>query len=89
MAIALSKLAARAFVLSLGVWPALASTFGGTEDFNLFGKQLNFCPVVGPGGVCAAVAAINSFIFLENRYPSRYGNLLTPKVRARCRIRPI
>jgi hypothetical protein len=65
---------------------AASAVYAGTvtgdpnENFDLFGKQMNFCPVISPGGVCAAVAAINSFIFLENRYPSVYGTSLTPNV---------
>jgi hypothetical protein len=33
---------------------------------------------VATGGACAAVAAINSFIFLERTHSSLYGNSLTP-----------
>jgi hypothetical protein len=33
---------------------------------------------VATGGACAAVAAINSFIFLERLHPMLYDNLLTP-----------
>jgi hypothetical protein len=33
---------------------------------------------VATGGACAAVAAINSFIFLERTHPGLYGNTLTP-----------
>jgi hypothetical protein len=50
------------------------------EDFDDFGKTPNACPVTNPKGICAAVAAINSFIFLENMYPEGYGNNLTPNV---------
>lgn len=50
-----------------------------SEDFDNFGKQPNFC-LAGIGGVCFAASAINSFIFLENQYPSVYGNKLTPNV---------
>src|SRR5882724_6340564 len=51
----------------------------GTETFGNFGEQPNTCPTI-PHGVCAAAAAINSFIFLENQYPGKYGNMLTPGV---------
>jgi hypothetical protein len=51
-----------------------------SEDFNNFGKQGNLCLAVSRG-VCAAASAINSFIFLENQYPTIYGNMLTPSVK--------
>jgi hypothetical protein len=57
-----------------------AGPFGGTEDFNNFGKQFNYSLQVSLNGVCAAVAAINSFIYLENQYPTVYGNMLTPLI---------
>ena len=52
--------------------------FDFSEDFSNFGRQPNFCPATNPKGVCAAVAAINSFFFLENQYPAIYDNKLTP-----------
>jgi hypothetical protein len=60
------------------------------ENFGNFGDQANMsCPIPGSNSttyVCGAVAAINSFIFLENTYSSIYepgGNdLLTPNYNA-------
>jgi len=60
--------------------PCLAGPIGGTEDFNNFGKQGNFCTTTNPGGVCFAASAINSFIYLENQFPGIYGNSLTPNI---------
>ncbi len=48
------------------------AAFRCSEDFNNFGKTPNFC------NSCAAASAMNSFIYLENRYPGRYN--LTPNV---------
>jgi hypothetical protein len=67
----------------LVLWGGVAQTVRAgaidpSEDFNNFGKQGN-CRISG-GGICAAAAAINSFIFLENQYPQIYGNKLTPNV---------
>jgi len=71
------------FVIGFGlVVPSAFAGFTAAENFNLFGDQQNFtCP--GIGGVCGAIAAINSFIFLENMYPGTYRlpnapGLLTP-----------
>ena len=67
-------------VLVLMLWGSTAQVArADSETFDNFGKQLNVCPTI-PHGVCAAAAAINSFIFLENEYPSIYGNLLTPGI---------
>lgn len=53
-----------------------------SENFANFGDQQNFTCPAAPGGVCGAIAAINSFIYLEYTYPSIYAptgtDLLTP-----------
>jgi hypothetical protein len=50
--------------------------FNYSENFGLFGGQLNnVCPAMG---VCAAISAINSFVFLEKQYPKVYDNKLLP-----------
>src|SRR4051812_26113487 len=54
--------------------------FNYSEDFGNFGAQTNLCPLTNPKGICAAVASINSFIYLENQFPDIYGNKLTPNV---------
>src|SRR5437879_4677220 len=54
--------------------------FDYNEEFDNFGKTPNACPASNPKGICAAVAAINSFIFLENQYPGIYDNKLTPNI---------
>lgn len=71
-------------VLVLSTW-ATASLDGSvlslgdpSENFANFGKQPNFC--IAGGGVCFAASAINSFIFLENQYPTIYDRKLTPNV---------
>jgi hypothetical protein len=50
----------------------------GMENANLFGN-LNQgdtdCPMVA----CGPTAAVNSFVYLQNRYPNIYGNKLVPK----------
>jgi hypothetical protein len=52
--------------------------FDYSNNFDNYGKQPNLCPPANPKGICAAVAAINSFIFLQNQYPSIYDNKLAP-----------
>jgi hypothetical protein len=52
--------------------------FSYSEDFSNFGKQGNSVCPASPGGICAAASEINSLIFLENEYPTIYGNDLTP-----------
>jgi hypothetical protein len=75
---------AKVLVLVLGLCGggtqlANAATFDYFNDFDKYGVQENFtCPGPGSGGVCAAVAAINSFIFLQNEYPNIYDNKLVP-----------
>jgi hypothetical protein len=70
-------------LLSLALFAASApfagaAAFNYTENFNNFGDQQNFTCPAAPGGVCGAVAAINSFIFLENTYPNVYNMPKTP-----------
>jgi hypothetical protein len=48
--------------------------------FNLYGQQPNLCPPSNPQGICAAVASINSFAFLQNQYPGIYGTSLLPNL---------
>src|SRR5215472_7392582 len=68
-----------AMLVAIAPTMAFAESFEYTEDFNLFGQQKNFtCPGPGAGGVCAAIASINSFAFLEAKYPSVYGTNLLP-----------
>jgi hypothetical protein len=60
-----------------------AQAYNYSENFNFFGDQVN----VGNPGQCAGAAAINSFIFLENMYPSIYRapngpGMLTPNYNA-------
>ena len=40
-----------------------------SNSFAKYGRIMN----VGPFGVCAATAVMNSFIFLDNMYPGVYG----------------
>lgn len=54
--------------------------FSYAETFANFGQQPNLCPASNPKGICAAVASINSFIFLEKQYPTIYGEKLTPNL---------
>jgi hypothetical protein len=63
------------WVLAIVLWGPAAQA----ENFDFFGKQPNTDPTY-PEGLCAAAAAINSFIFLENKYPNIYHNNLTPLV---------
>lgn len=60
------------------VGPNTISSDTSHETWSYFGSQTNFTTSFAPGGVCAAVAAINSFVFLEHQYPTTYGNSLTP-----------
>ena len=62
--------------LSGGLTPLVwADVFEYTEDFGKFGRQQN--NVCG-GGVCGAIAAINSFAFLQNTHAGLYGMNLLP-----------
>lgn len=62
---------------------AYGTAFNVSESFNLFGQQQNFtCPGPGAGGVCGAIAAVNSFAFLQNMYPGIYGTSLLPNYNA-------
>jgi hypothetical protein len=56
------------------------AAFEYTLPFNEYGQQPNLCPPSNPKGICAAVASINSFKFLQTHYPSMYGNLLLPNL---------
>jgi hypothetical protein len=72
------------WVLALSFSAALAPlanaetvAFNYQENFNYFGDQANFS--CGGKGACGAVSSVNSFIFLENQYPTIYANdVLTP-----------
>jgi hypothetical protein len=51
------------------------------KPWELYGKVWNTSdgtPTGNPVGWCAPTATINSFIYLENKYPSIYDGLLTP-----------
>jgi len=52
--------------------------FSYSEDFSKFGRVQN--QNCGIGGICGAVAMVNSFVFLQNMYPGIYGP--TPLVSA-------
>src|SRR5215472_12289507 len=69
--IVLSTRAAQASLIGI------QDAFNVSEDINKFGLQKNNLACM-PGKACAAIAAINSFIFLENMYPNIYDNKLTP-----------
>ena len=78
---------AKVLPLVLVVWGSTAQVGGAEtlpfsyqENIDNFGKTPNACPPSNPKGICAAVAAINSFIFLENQYPAIYDNLITPNI---------
>jgi PEP-CTERM motif len=60
--------------------------FDYSENFNFFGDQVN--NICGRG-VCGAIAAINSFVFLENQYPSIYDSKLLPNYDATNNNDPI
>src|SRR5262245_42919714 len=69
-------------VLVVGLWVAggqiaQAAIFDFSEDFSKFGRQPNNLEC-RPGKACAAVASINSFVFLEKQYPKIFDNKLTP-----------
>ncbi len=73
---------ANMFVLFLGFLGgassfARADAFSYSEVFSNFGQVTNFTCPASPGGVCGAVAAMNSFTFLQNTYSSIYGITLT------------
>ena len=51
---------------------AWGAAFSYSNDFNKYGKVQN--QNCGIGGICGAVAMINSFVFLQNMYPQVYGN---------------
>jgi hypothetical protein len=76
---ALAALVGLSVFLGLPAWPAMV-----TIDPALFGHLNQNDPalagVCAAGGVsyaCGPVAATNSFVFLQNRYPTIYDNLLT------------
>jgi|688.fasta_scaffold246037_2 hypothetical protein len=62
-----------------GTQIAHAAAFNYSNDFSKYGVQQNFSCPASPGGVCGAIAAINSFIFLQKQYPNIYDNKLVPK----------
>lgn len=49
-------------------------------DFSKYGRTENTTCPSSPGGVCGAVAAINSFTYLQNKNPLTYGNSLVPNL---------
>jgi PEP-CTERM motif len=72
---------------ALGIQPARAVPFDYSEDFSLFGQQLNnTCPTMG---VCAAITAINSFAFLQNGNAGIYDRNLLPNYNALTKTDPI
>jgi hypothetical protein len=75
-----SALLVGAFTLALTAWiaPAVdAEPFSYSNVFERYGTVANFfCPL---RGICGADEIINSFVFLDNQYPSVYsGNVLIP-----------
>lgn len=60
---------------------AVVSPFNYSNDFSKYGVQPNLCPVTNPKGICAAVAAINSFAYLQNSRGDLYGTSLLPNLK--------
>ena len=46
------------------------------KDFDDYGHVANTGLPVSPGGVCASAATINSFVYLQNKYPDIYDHKL-------------
>jgi hypothetical protein len=74
-------------LIAIALWAALAQRadadafnyyYDDAARFALYGQQDNFSGWFATAGACAAVAAINSFIFLERTHSGLYGNSLTP-----------
>jgi len=66
------------FVLFLGFLggassDARADAFSYSELSVSFGQVKNFSCGASPGGVCGAAAVVNSFVYLQNIYPTIYG----------------
>ena len=70
-----SKALSLALLLAAILVPHLsAQSFNYYENFSYFGQQTNMTL----NGICAAVSTLNAFVFLENQYPTVYGNPNTP-----------
>ncbi|HET6183173.1 MAG TPA: hypothetical protein VFA03_06210 [Acetobacteraceae bacterium] len=78
-AVLLAGLLAALAVPMLNVPPAHAGNIiFGAEDPDLFGN-LNQGDTQCPNVACGPTAAVNSFIFLQNRWPKVYGDRLVPE----------
>ena len=71
---ALAKLAVLGlFLLMSGISPAAATVYEAGNDYNLYGHLFQGdVPVIGQSA-CCPTSAINSFIYLQNRFPEIYG----------------
>jgi autotransporter-associated beta strand protein len=73
----LAKLAVSSlFLLMAGISPAAAVMYGAGNDYNLYGHLYQGdVPEIG-SMACCPTAAINSFTYLQNQFPSVYGSRL-------------
>jgi hypothetical protein len=62
-------------IVSLGpiTFELRAATVSYSNPFANYGTVPNSSCAAAPGGICAAVASINSFVYLKNQYPGMYG----------------
>ena len=67
------------FLLTAFCGPASAALISASENVNLFGN-LNQNDTNCGNVACGPTAAVNSFVFLENAYPTIYGNSLVPLI---------
>ena len=80
---------ATTFELLSGAPSRAFTPFDYFNDFTKYGAQQNLTCPVSPTGVCGAVAAINSFIFLQKQYPSIYDNKLVPNYNSLNNTSPV
>jgi outer membrane autotransporter protein len=63
-------------LLTVGISPAAAMLYEAGNDYNSYGHVIQTAvPDIGPSA-CCPTSAINSFTYLQNQFPSVYGNRL-------------
>ncbi|NWH03520.1 PEP-CTERM sorting domain-containing protein [Desulfobacter latus] len=65
-------------IIFLSAFNVLATTWDIEKDKTLYGTLSQYSTTVNPDMACGPTAAVNSFVYLQNKYSDIYDHLLVP-----------